>query len=43
MNYLIKALKQLQGVYYTPKQVTEKIQLDLLIGNPPYDVRKRVK
>lgn len=45
MHYLTKALSLLtsKGVYYTPKKVTDKIQLNLLIGNPPYEVRKRIK
>ena len=41
MNYLEKAVNDL--VYYTPKKVVEKIQLHLIIKNPPYDIRKRTK
>lgn len=41
MNYIEKAVNEL--VYYTPKKVVEKMQLHLIIKNPPYDIRKSNK
>ena len=39
MNYLEKAVNDL--VYYTPKKVVEKIQLHLIIKNPPYEPNRQ--
>ena len=39
MDYLEKAVKEL--VYYTPKKVVEKIQLHLIIKNPPYETNRQ--
>ena len=37
MNYLQAAVDNLNldGVYYTPKKVIDKINTDCIIGNPP--------
>jgi len=35
MNYLEKATKDLL-TYYTPKEIVDKIVLDLMIKNPPF-------
>jgi len=37
MNYLQAAIDKLKldGVYYTPKKVIDKITYDCIIGNPP--------
>jgi hypothetical protein len=42
MNYLQKAVKELQPIYTTPKEIVDLIQLHLLIKNPPYD-RNRIQ
>lgn len=36
-HFLKKAVEKLEGKYYTPKKVVEKLEMNLLIGNPPYD------
>lgn len=41
MTYLEKAVNEL--VYYTPKKIVERMQADLLIKNPSYDIRKANK
>jgi hypothetical protein len=41
MNYLEKAVKELQPIYTTPKEIVDLIQLHLLIINPPYETNRR--
>ena len=41
MNYLQKAVKELQPIYTTPKEIVDLIQLHLLIKNPPYETNRQ--
>lgn len=45
MHFLEKAVNELtsKGVYYTPNKVAEKIQLNLIIKNPPYAPNRQTK
>ena len=38
MNYLKLAIDKLKldGVYYTPKKILDKLNTDCIIGNPPF-------
>jgi hypothetical protein len=42
MNYLKKLVYDLKldGVYYTPKKIVNKITINYIIGNPPYKTNK---
>jgi hypothetical protein len=39
MNYLQKAVEELQPIYTTPKEIVDLIQLHLLTINTPYKVK----
>jgi tRNA1(Val) A37 N6-methylase TrmN6 len=41
MDYLLKIIQEIKGVYYTPEKIQKKIETDFLIKNPPYDKNKR--
>ena len=43
MNYLQKAVEEMEPIYTTPKKIVDLIQLHLLIINPPYDNRSNSK
>ena len=36
MNYLLKCLKIIDGVYRTPKEIKEFIERDIILKNPPF-------
>jgi hypothetical protein len=40
MNYLEQLVNNLNldGIYYTPKQLIDKLNTDCIIGNPPFKV-----
>ena len=40
MNYLEQLVNNLNldGIYYTPKELIDKLNTDCIIGNPPYKV-----
>ncbi len=41
MNYLLKIIEEIKGVYYTPEKIQKIIETDFLIENPPYDTDKK--
>jgi|688.fasta_scaffold153258_8 hypothetical protein len=42
MNYLIKVIEDLNlnGIYYTPKEITNEIN-KVIIGNPPFKTKTK--
>jgi hypothetical protein len=38
MNYLVQIMVYIEGQYYTPKKVIDKITYECIIGNPPFKV-----
>jgi hypothetical protein len=37
MHFLQKALNDLLRVYYTPEKIIQKIKIDSITGNPPFN------